>query len=80
MLARRLTTILPDITVPEILRTTRIHHVAGITGDCTALIMIRPFRRRIVPSPGSVRRPQLLRSPLVCAGRMLTLHVRIVPP
>jgi predicted ATPase with chaperone activity len=31
MLARRLTTILPAMTLPEVLDTTRIHRVAGLT-------------------------------------------------
>jgi hypothetical protein len=44
MLARRLTTILPAMTLVEALETTRIHRVAGRTGDCTAFITIRPFR------------------------------------
>jgi predicted ATPase with chaperone activity len=36
MLARRLTIILPAMTLAEALQTTRIHHVAGLTGDRTA--------------------------------------------
>jgi len=32
MLARRLTTILPAMTLAEAFETTRIHHVAGLTG------------------------------------------------
>jgi predicted ATPase with chaperone activity len=36
MLARRLTTILPATTLPEAIETTRIHRVAGRTGDSTA--------------------------------------------
>jgi Magnesium chelatase, subunit ChlI len=44
MLARRLTTILPDMTLAEALETTRIHRVAGLTGDRTALVTTRPFR------------------------------------
>jgi predicted ATPase with chaperone activity len=35
-LARRLTTILPPTTLLEALVTTRIHRVAGLTGDRTA--------------------------------------------
>jgi magnesium chelatase family protein len=37
MLARRLTTILPAMSLAEALETTRIHSVAGLTGDRTAL-------------------------------------------
>jgi magnesium chelatase family protein len=44
MLARRLTTILPDMTLPEAIETTRIHSVAGLTGDRTAFVTTRPFR------------------------------------
>jgi hypothetical protein len=44
MLARRLTTILPALTLAEAIETTRIHHVVGLTGDRTALITIRPLR------------------------------------
>jgi magnesium chelatase family protein len=44
MLARRLTTILPAMTLAEAIETTRIHRVAGRTGDRTALVTTRPFR------------------------------------
>ena len=35
MLARRLTTILPAMTLAEAMETTRIHRIAGLTGDRT---------------------------------------------
>jgi magnesium chelatase family protein len=44
MLARRLTTILPAMTLAEAIETTRIHRVAGRTGAWTALVTTRPFR------------------------------------
>jgi predicted ATPase with chaperone activity len=44
MLARRLTTILPAMTLPEALDTTRIHRVAGLTGDRLAWVTTRPCR------------------------------------
>jgi magnesium chelatase family protein len=44
MLARRLTTILPAMTLAEAIETTRIHRVAGLTGGRTALVTTRPFR------------------------------------
>lgn len=44
MLARRLPTILPDLTIPEALETTKIHSVAGLIHGNTALIATRPFR------------------------------------
>jgi magnesium chelatase family protein len=44
MLARRLTTILPEMTLPDAIETTRMHCVAGRTGDRTAFVMTRPCR------------------------------------
>jgi magnesium chelatase family protein len=44
MLARRLTTLLPAMTLAEALETTRIPRVAGLTGDRTDLVTTRPFR------------------------------------
>jgi magnesium chelatase family protein len=44
MLAHRRTTILPAMTLAEALNTTRIHRVAGLTGDRTAVVMTRPCR------------------------------------
>ena len=69
MLARRLTTILPAMTLAEALETTRIHRVAGLTCDRTALVTTRPCRAPhhtlsdagligggYVPRPGEVSR------------------------
>jgi magnesium chelatase family protein len=69
MLARRLTTILPAMTLAEALATTRLHRVAGLTGDRTALVTTRPCRAPYhtlsdvgliggghVPMPGEVAR------------------------
>jgi magnesium chelatase family protein len=39
-LACRLTTILPAMSLAEAIETTRIHRVAGLTGNRTALIVI----------------------------------------
>jgi magnesium chelatase family protein len=44
MLAKRLTTILPDMTTAEMLQTTQIHSVAGLLKDTDGLITQRPFR------------------------------------
>lgn len=44
MLARRLTTILPEMTLAEAIETTRIHSIAGLTHGHTALVTARPFR------------------------------------
>jgi magnesium chelatase family protein len=44
MLARRRTTILPAMTLPEALDTTRLPRVAGFTGDRLAWVTTRPCR------------------------------------
>ncbi|HOY04721.1 MAG TPA: YifB family Mg chelatase-like AAA ATPase [Saprospiraceae bacterium] len=44
MLARRLPTILPPLTLYEALDTTKIHSVSGILPDNAALVTTRPFR------------------------------------
>lgn len=44
MLARRLPTILPDLTLDEALEATKIHSVAGLLPSESALIAVRPFR------------------------------------
>ncbi len=44
MLARRLPTIIPDMTLEEALETTKIHSIAGLIPPQVALIATRPFR------------------------------------
>jgi len=44
MLARRLATVLPDMTLEEALETTKIHSVAGLLSPGSALVTRRPFR------------------------------------
>ncbi|RKX22471.1 MAG: magnesium chelatase [Candidatus Zixiibacteriota bacterium] len=44
MLARRMPTILPDMTINEALETTKIHSVAGRLPSGSALIATRPFQ------------------------------------
>jgi magnesium chelatase family protein len=44
MRARRLTTILPAMPLAEAIETTRVHRVAGLTGDRTALVTTCPCR------------------------------------
>ncbi|MGH7515116.1 MAG: YifB family Mg chelatase-like AAA ATPase [Gemmatimonadales bacterium] len=44
MLARRLPTILPALTLDEALETTRIHSVAGVLERGRSLCVLRPFR------------------------------------
>ncbi|MEA4983747.1 MAG: YifB family Mg chelatase-like AAA ATPase [Paludibacter sp.] len=44
MMAKRLPTVLPPLTIDEALETTKIHSVAGIIESNTALVAQRPFR------------------------------------
>jgi len=44
MLAKRLPTILPPMSLDEALETTKIHSVAGKLGRASSLIAVRPFR------------------------------------
>ena len=44
MLAKRVPTILPNLTLQEALETTRIHSVTGLLPSGRALITVRPFR------------------------------------
>ena len=44
MLARRLPTILPPLTLQEALETTKIHSVAGVLPPDAGLVTIRPYR------------------------------------
>ena len=44
MLAKRLPTILPPMTLKEALETTKIHSVVGMLGHGVSLMQIRPFR------------------------------------
>jgi magnesium chelatase family protein len=43
MLARRLTTILPAMTLAEAIQTTRLHSGAGLTSDRAAMGTTRPY-------------------------------------
>lgn len=44
MLARRLPSILPDISFEEALEVTKIHSIAGLLSEEEPLILTRPFR------------------------------------
>ena len=44
MLSKRVPTILPDMTFDEMMETTKIHSIAGILPEHTALVTHRPFR------------------------------------
>ncbi len=44
MLAKRTSSILPDMTLVESIETTKIHSIAGLTQPTTSLIATRPFR------------------------------------
>jgi hypothetical protein len=82
MLARRLTTILPALTLAEAIETTRLHRVAGLTGDRTALVTTRLCRAPHhtisdvgligggqVPMPGDVSRGTMACSSWMCGRR-----------
>ena len=51
MLAKRLPTILPPLTLAEALETTKIHSVAGKLPEHATLVNKRPFRVPTIPSP-----------------------------
>jgi len=44
MLAKRIPTVLPSMTIEEAIETTRIHSVAGVLDDSRGLLGTRPFR------------------------------------
>lgn len=44
MLAKRIPSILPPLTLDEALETTKIHSVAGKMNDCVSIVTTRPFR------------------------------------
>ncbi|MEW5800737.1 MAG: YifB family Mg chelatase-like AAA ATPase [bacterium] len=44
MLSKRLSTILPDMTLEEAIEATKIHSIAGLLGKGQALAVTRPFR------------------------------------
>ena len=44
MMAKRLPTILPEMTREEIMETTEIHSVAGLTSPANPIVAVRPFR------------------------------------
>ena len=67
MLAKRLPTILPDMSLEEAIEATKIHSIAGFTTNHNSLIAVRPFRSphhsisdvgliggSMVPKPGEV--------------------------
>jgi len=67
MLAKRLPTILPDMSLEEAIETTKIHSIAGLTTNSNSLIATRPYRSphhsisdvgliggSITPKPGEV--------------------------
>ncbi len=57
MLAQRLTTILPAMPLAEVIETTEIHRVAGLTGDRAAFVTTRPCRapQQTISTVGLIR-------------------------
>jgi magnesium chelatase family protein len=51
VLAQRLTTIVPAMSLAEALETTRVHCVAGLTGARTAFVSTRRVAPPTTPSP-----------------------------
>jgi Magnesium chelatase, subunit ChlI len=89
-LARRLTTMLPAMTLAEAIETTRMHRVAGFTSDRIAFVTTRPFRapHHTISNAGAIigslvkdvtwlSRPQACS--LTCAHGSLTGHLRRAP-
>ena len=83
MLAPRLTTILPEMTLPEAIETMRMHRVAGLTGPRTAVVTPRPCRAphprimvaHLYDSSGPLwRLLQELWSPVIMRHRHLWAH------
>ena len=60
MIARRIPSILPDLTFEEALEITKIHSIAGILKQDTPIITTRPFRspHHTISSTSMVRRRQ----------------------
>lgn len=67
MLAKRITTILPDLTFEEALEVTKIHSISGMTDNDIGIITKRPFRSPhhtisptsmigggVIPKPGEI--------------------------
>lgn len=44
MIAKRLPSILPDLSFEEALEVTKIHSISGLTSENTPIILSRPFR------------------------------------
>ena len=44
MLAKRISTILPDLSFEEALEVTKIHSIAGLLSEEKPIILTRPFR------------------------------------
>jgi Magnesium chelatase, subunit ChlI len=88
MLARRLSTILPEMILAEALETPRIHRVAGLTGDRAPVVTTCLFRAphhpasdvdRIGAAPWRCRAnalSRLMASSPRRAGGVHTAHVR----
>ena len=62
MLARRLTTILPAMTLAEAIETARIHRVADLTGGRTAFVTRHPCGAPVISNMLEVNPPKVKRT------------------
>lgn len=60
MLVRDLTTILPAMPLAEAIETTRIHRVADLTGDRTAVVTARLFPAIVLAIPPPLPREMVV--------------------
>jgi magnesium chelatase family protein len=77
MLARRLTTMLPAMTLAEAIETTSLNCVAGVTGDWTTLVTARPFRasRHTISDAGLIGS-----GCIVVPGKLALTHHGVLSP
>ena len=77
MLAKRIPTILPPMSLEEAIETTRIHSVAGVLEDNRGLVGTRPFRspHHTISDAGLVGRGTVLKP-----GEVSLAHNGVVFP
>ena len=85
MLAKRLPTILPDLSSDESIETTRIYSVLGRLKPGQPLLATRPYRGRTIRSAtpawwAAGRRLPQARSVLLIMGSCFSTSCRVQPP